>query len=301
VPTAARPIHALLLRLAAVAFISTLLMLVKLAATAGIALPEIMFWRQAIPALALFGWLAATGGLQRLRSRRIASHAGRAASGMVGMACNFAAAALLPLAEATVLGFTTPLFAVVLSALILREPVGAWRWGAVLLGFLGVLLIARPGGTPIPPLGAAAGLGAGLMVAIISFQIKDLSRTEESISVVFYFALFGALMMAPLLPATMTQHSAGQWLLLLALGLAGAIGQLLLTAALRHGAVASVIVMDYTALIWATGYGLLIWDQLPPATMWVGAPVIVAAGSIVAWRESRFGRRPSPAAAIEAD
>jgi len=296
-----RPMFALMLRIAAVACISTLLMLVKCAGQTGIALPEIMFWRQAIPAAALFGWLAANGRVSDLKTDRIFSHAGRAASGMFGMLCNFAASLLLPLAEATTLGFTTPLFAVIFSALILRLPIGHWRWGAVALGFMGVLVIAQPSGEPISALGAAAGLGSGLMVAMISFQIKDLARTDPATRVVFYFALFGALLMLPMLPHFMTPHSPFQWLLILGLGISGLTGQLLITASLRHGAVASVIVMDYTALIWATGYGWLIWDKLPPVTTWLGAPLIVAAGLIVAWRESRIGRSISPSAAIEGD
>jgi drug/metabolite transporter (DMT)-like permease len=301
VPHPERPIFALLLRLCSAAFISTLFMLVKLAGNAGIALPEIMFWRQAIPAMCIVGWLASRGQLARLRTARIGSHAGRATTGMVGMLCNFAASVYLPLPEGTVLGFTTPLFAVIIAAAVLRQPVGAWRWGAVLLGFLGVVVIAQPSGAPIPPIGAAAALGAGLMVAIISFQIKDLSRTDEPISVVFYFALFGALLMAPLLPFTMHAHGPGQWLLLLAIGLAGLFAQLLLTASLRLGAVASVVIMDYTALMWAVFYGWLVWGDAPGSAVLFGAPAIIAAGSIITWRETVRARAISPVTALEGD
>jgi drug/metabolite transporter (DMT)-like permease len=265
-------------------------MLGKLAGESGIALPEIMFWRQAITVPILAGWLAMVGELGLLKTQRLPVHAGRAAVGMAGMACNFAAAILLPLAEATTLGFTTPLFAVILAAAMMREQVGRWRWLAVALGFTGVLIIAQPGGQPIPPLGAAAGLGAGLLVALVSFQIRDLARTEAPIAVVFYFALFGAAMTLPLQPFVMSGHSTWQWLLLIAIGVVGTLGQLMLTQALRFGSVASVIVMDYTALVWATLYGWLIWDHLPPMATWLGAPAIVAAGITIAWREHRLGK-----------
>jgi drug/metabolite transporter (DMT)-like permease len=301
VPHSERPIYALLLRLCSALFISTLFMLVKLAGTSGIAVPEIMFWRQALPALVLAVWLLSRGQLARLRTARIGSHAARATTGMLGMLCNFGASVLLPLPEGTVLGFTTPLFAVIISAAVLRQMVGPWRWSAVLLGFVGVIVIAHPSGAPIPPLGAVAALGAGLAVAIISFQIKDLSRTDEPITVVFYFALFGALLMTPLLPFFMHEHSARQWLLLLAIGAIGLTAQLLLTASLRHGAVASVVIMDYTALIWAVFYSWSVWGDVPGAAIFFGAPAIIAAGSIIAWRETVLARRISPVAALEGD
>lgn len=103
----------------------------------------------------------------------------------------------------------------------------------------------------------------------------------------FYFALFGTLFLAPVMPFVMTHHTGTQWLMLLALGAMGTIGQLLLTGALRFGSVASVVVMDYTALIWTTLLGWRFFDQLPPASTWLGAPLIVAAGLVIAWREHR--------------
>jgi drug/metabolite transporter (DMT)-like permease len=297
---AEHPLLALVLRIAGIALISTMFMLVKYVGESGVALPEIMFWRQAVSLPILAGWLALTGGLGQLRTQRLASHGRRAVTGMTGMLCGFAASILLPLAEATTLQFTTPLFAVILTALMLRERVGPWRWTAVAIGFVGVLIIAQPGGHElISPLGAAAGLGSGLVVALVSFQIRDLGRTDTPAAIVFYFALFGTLMTAPFLPFTITAHNPAQWLILMSLGGLGTLGQLLLTTALRHGAVASVIVMDYSSLIWATLYGWLIWDQLPPLATWLGAPAIVAAGIIVAWRERKLAKAITPPAAID--
>lgn len=300
-PRPDRPLYALALRLAGVALIATLFLLVKLAGESGVALPEVMFWRQAVTLPVLLGWLALSGQMQQLRTQRIGAHGRRAGIGMLGMVCNFGAATLLPLAEATTLGFTTPLFAVILGALVLHHQIGPWRWAAVILGFAGVLVIAQPGHAPIDPLGTAAGLGSGLMVAIISYQIRDLGRTEAPTATVFYFALFGTLIMAPFLPFVMTPHSPRVWAILLALGLAGTLGQLLITAALRHGPVASVIVMDYSSLIWALLFGWAVWDRLPVTATWLGAPLIVSAGLIVLWRERIHARTPSPAAAVEGD
>jgi drug/metabolite transporter (DMT)-like permease len=298
---AQRPLLALAFRIGSVSFLSTLLMLVKLAGESGVALPEIMFWRQFLTVPVVLALLAATGQLDRLKTERIASHAGRAMSGMTGMVCNFGATILLPLSVATTLGFTTPLFAVILTALVLRDHVGPWRWAAVVLGFAGVLVIAQPGHEPINLLGGALGLASGFLVAVISFQIRDLGRTEEPIRVVFYFALFGSALMALALPFFMTAHTAYQWLLLIGCGLTGLIGQLFVTASLRHGAVATVIVMDYLALLWATLYGWAIWDHLPSLATWLGAPLIIAAGVLITWREHKLARALSPNAPLSVE
>lgn len=276
--------------------LSTLTMLVKYTAGTGVAFPEILFWRQVPSVVLIYGWLAWRGETHRLKSNRLPVHFRRAMMGMVGMFFTFGAPLLLPLAESTALGFTTPIFAVILSALLLKEQVGPVRWLAVALGFAGVLIIARPGDAAIPPLGAAVGLGAGFMVALISIQVRDLGRTDESISIVFWFAALSAPVLALGLPFYASQHSAWQWLLLIGAGVIGCLGQILLTAALRYGQVASVIVMDYSALVWATLYGWLIWDEMPPTATWLGAPVIIMAGAVIAWREHMHHRRVPPAA-----
>lgn len=292
-----RPILALFLRLLATGVLATLIMLVKFTAESGVAFAEILFWRQAPTVILILGWLALRGEVGRLRTKRLPVHARRALLGLTGMCFTFGAPILLPLAESTTLGFTTPIFAVILSALLLREKVGPVRWLAVVLGFAGVIIIAQPGQSHIPPFAAFVGLGAGFMVALISIQVRDLGRTEESISIVFWFAALSSPILALILPFVISAHSPWQWFLLLSCGVLGCVGQLLLTAALRYGQVATVIVMDYTALVWATLYGWLVWDQLPPAATWLGAPLIIAAGAVIAWREHRLHKRASPATA----
>lgn len=279
--------------------LSTMFMLAKLVSEHGISLPELIFWRQAISVMLILGWLLAGGKLGLLATRRIGSHALRAGTGTIGLFCNLGAAVLLALPEATTLGFTAPLFAVLATALVMRARVGPWRWTAVGLGFAGVLIVAQPGANPVPPLGLAAGLGAGVMVTIISFQIRDLSRTEPPISCVFWFAFFGALFTAAGLPFYGRAHSAEEWLLLAATGIAGTLAQILMTSALRYGPVATVMVMDYSALIWATLYGWLIWGSLPPRATWIGAPLIVAAGLLVIWREHKLARPLSPTSSLD--
>lgn len=277
--------------------LATLVMVVKYTVDAGVAFPEILFWRQVPSAVLILSWLLVRGQINRLKTERLPAHARRALLGMTGMFFTFGAPVLLPLAVATTLGFTTPIFAVILSALLLKEIIGPVRWLAVALGFAGVVIIAQPGHFTIPPFGAFVGLGAGFMVALISIQVRDLGRTEESLSIVFWFAAISAPILALGLPFYASAHSPWQWFLLLGGGVLGLVGQLLLTASLRYGQVASVIVMDYSALIWATLYGWLIWDELPPAATWLGAPAIIAAGAVIAWREHLHRRELFPTAA----
>jgi len=285
-----RPLLALLIRLGAIAALATMSALIKLASQHHIHVLEIMFWRQLISIPLILTWLAATGTVGTLKTQRPRTHFMRALYGTIGMLFNFGAVILLPLAEATTMAFTAPIWAVILATLLLKEKIGAWRWSAVLFGFAGVLLIAQPGSRDIPLFGAAVSLSGAFMVALISIQIADLNRTDKPATIVFYFALFSIPMTALALPFVMTAHDTTGWLLLLAIGIAGVIGQLLLTAALRFGAVASVIVMDYSSLFWATLYGWLWFDSLPPPSTWLGAPLIIAAGLVIAWREHRLSR-----------
>ncbi len=134
-------------------------------------------------------------------------------------------------------------------------------------------------------------LGAIAALSTMSALIKLASQHGiHLLEIMFWRQLVSVPMTAVALPFVMTAHDTTGWLLLLAIGISGVIGQLLLTAALRFGAVASVIVMDYSQLFWATLYGWLLFSSLPPASTWLGAPLIIAAGLVIAWREHRLSR-----------
>jgi len=285
---------ALGLRLLAAMILSAMLMLVKLAGERGLWLPETMFWRQLIPAIGIFGWLAARGELHRLRTDRPWIHARRAFLGTTGMFFTLGVVLLLPLAEATVLGFAAPIFAVILSATVLREHVGIWRWTAVVLGLVGVVLTTGFDRSHLPLAGVAVGIMSALMVALVSIQVRDLARTEEPLRVVFYFSAFSLPALAPFLLFTDLHHDATSWAIIAGIGLTGLVAQILMTAALRLGSVSSVIVMDYSSLGWAAMWGFLVFGQLPPASTWVGAPVVMVAGLIIAWREQVVARKRGP-------
>jgi drug/metabolite transporter (DMT)-like permease len=290
-PIEQRPMLALGLRLGSAFLFSVVLLLIKLTGDRGVWFPETLVWRQVVPSVLLLGWLAGHGQLHRLRTARPWVHARRAAIGSVGMFMTLGVVLLLPLAEATVLGFTAPIFAVILSVLVLHERVGVWRIGAVVLGLIGVVIMANPSQSHLPLFGLAVGVGAAFMVALVSIQLRDLGRTEEPVTIVFYFSAMSAPALALLLPFAPGghdrpfHHDAITWLMIGGIGLFGMFSQLLMTAALRYGRVSSVIVMDYAQFGWSLLWGWLVFDHLPPASTWLGAPAIIAAGAIIARRE----------------
>ncbi len=288
-----RPVLALVLRLAGIAAMSLMAAQIKLAGADGIHLIEMIFWRQAATIPLIAAWALATGSVAQLATARPGAHVVRSLYGMAGMTLNFAALMLLPLAEAVTLSFSAPIFAVVLSVLLLREKVHAWRWGSVAVGFAGVVIITQPGGGELPLFGIALGVAGAIMIALISIHIRGLTRTENSLTIVFWFSVVTVACGLPIIPFVAQAHDTTQWLLLAGIGVSGTIGQILITLALRYGKVSSVIVMDYSGLIWATLLGWLLFATLPPVTTWIGAPLVVAAGLVIAWRERvRAHRNP---------
>lgn len=288
-----RPLLALFVRLLAAFALATMGMLVKLAGERGAHLVELIFWRQLLTMVLLGAGLALTGKLAMLRTQRLPAHARRAASGLLGMIFTYGAVLLLPLAEATTLGFTAPIFAVLIAIVLFQERIGPYRWAAVAMGFAGVIVVMQPFGgldQGVTLTGIAVGLVAPFMVALISFQIQDLNTTENPWSIVFWFAALTAPVAALALPFVTTAHDPLTWALILGMGLVGAAAQVLLTTSLRFGSAAVILLMDYTALLWASFYGYAIFDRAAPASLWFGAPLIIAAGLLIAWRERQLAK-----------
>ncbi|WP_294288666.1 DMT family transporter [uncultured Sphingomonas sp.] len=285
-------------RLASVVAFATMGALIKLAETRGAGLVELLFFRQAGSIPVVVAWVALGPGLASLRTNRLSAHAVRCAVGLSSMTFMFSTLLLLPLAEATTLQFTVPIFATILGAMFLREKTGIHRWSAVALGFIGVLVVAQPGSGHIPWQGAATGLAAASLSATVSILIRRMGASEPPATIVFYFSV---LSMVPLLPAflwTLGTHDAGTWAMLVCIGLVGAIGQLTMTTAITLAPVSVVVPMDYSGLIWATLYGWALFGVLPDAWTWIGAPLIVASGLYIVWREQRLARgiaRSAPA------
>ncbi len=273
------------LRLLAIALLSTMSALVKYAETRGATLAETMFWRQFCALPLVLAFVMAGPGLGSLRTRRFRGHLARAAVGGVGMIFTFGAVVVLPLAEATTFQFTVPIFATILGATLLGERTGAQRWSAVLVGFVGVLIVAQPGsGGRIDLEGAAVGLLAAAFVAMVSILLRQL-RDEPAGTTVFYFTTLTLVPLSIAYAMDLRQHDAFTWGVLASIGLVGGAGQIALTASLRHAPVGAVVPMDYSGLVWATLYGWLLFGVLPTPMTWIGAPIIIASGLYIVWRE----------------
>jgi drug/metabolite transporter (DMT)-like permease len=285
------------LRVAATTCFAFMALLVKLGHEAGVNIVELAFYRFAFGLPPLLLWIAASRNFAAWRTQRPLAHLWRGTIGLTTLVLGFSALAYLPLAEATTLGFAAPLFAVMLSALILGEPVGRYRWSAVLVGFLGMLVVMRPEGRHLPTAGLLlAGLSA-FGAGIVTITIRQVGRTESTQTTVLWFTLFSIIVTGALMPFFASAHDGGAWLLLLALGAVGGTSQICLTASLRYAPVPVVAPFDYVQLLWSVLLGWLIFAQRPLATTWLGAAIIMASGLYTLYREHRLGREAAREAA----
>jgi drug/metabolite transporter (DMT)-like permease len=287
-PSAERRLFALGLRLFGVSCLSIMTVFIKLAGERGIPTSEMMFWRQAFAVPVVVTFVLATSGLPSLKTEHFGLHASRTIFGLITMALTFSSYLLLPLAEATTIGFTVPIFATIMSALVLRERTGWHRWGAVLAGFAGVLIVVQPGSGHIPATGAIVGLTSAFLIGCMTLLLRELGKTEAAGTTVFYFSALSVPILAPFLFLYGSAHDATGWLLLLAIGMIGGIGQIAFTASLRWAPISTVVGMDYISLLWSTVFGWLVWNHFPSAATWIGAPIIIASGLYIAWREHRL-------------
>ena len=293
-PASSRPAQnrllGIALRIGATTCFAFMAAMIKLGYAAGVSTPELAFYRFAFGLIPLFVWIAWDRNFAAWRTERPLAHATRAALGLTTMVLAFSSLAYLPLAESTTIGFAAPLFAVALSALILKERVGPHRWSAVALGFLGVLVVMRPGGTHVPAIGLALAVAAALGVGFVTVTIRQIGRTEGTQTTVLWFSLLSMLALAPLLPFFARAHPPQTWAVIAALGLFGGFGQLFLTSSLRFAPVSVVVPFDYTQLLWAVLLGWYLFASQPPATTWAGAAVIIASGLYTVYREHKLGR-----------
>lgn len=284
----ARPLLGIMLRLAAMVMLGVMFVLVKLAAERGVHLVESLFWRQLTGLPVVILWLWSVGKLHDVRTANPAAHSLRSILGLSGMALNFAAMTMLPMAEATTISFASPIFATLLAAVLLSEPTGKYRWGAVALGFIGVLLAMRPG-TASHGIGPWVALAGALLTAAVTIQLRKMSKHENTGAIVFWFSLISLIPLGIGLIIVSKSHDATTWAIVAGLAICGAIAQLLLTSAMRHASVATVATMDYSGLIWSVLFGYMVFDALPDRGTWIGAPLIIAAGLIIIWREQKLG------------
>ncbi len=247
---------------------------------------EIIFHRSLIGAVALGAYFA-WSDLSRLRTRVLKAHMGRATLNFAGMALWFQAIVSMPLAEATALHFTLPLYTVIFAAMFLGERVGWRRWSATAIGFLGALVVLRPGAVPVgaPAIMvlASAAFYGGAVVAI-----KLLTRTDAALSIAFYSnLLMGAIALVPTL-FLWSGPTLADVPLLVALAVIGTAAPYCFTRALVNLDASAVAPLDFLRLPFTAFAAWLIFAEVPDRWTWVGAAVIFGSTTYVARREARL-------------
>lgn len=250
-------------------------------------LSEVLFFRYL--AATSFFWviLLTTAGLSALITRRPLDHAIRSVSGIVSLGLLYFAITRIPIADATALSYAAPIFITVLSIFLLGEVIGVQRWMAVLAGFIGVLLIARPeaGNWDIGVLAAAASALTGAFVAI---WLRKLSSSEKSVTIGVYYNSLGSLVcLVWMLTSAWLTPRGDDWWLFLAFGLGCGLQQWLLTVSFRYAEASLLAPFEYLAMVFAAIVGFVFWDEVPVMTTWIGAAIIAASGLFIFLRRQR--------------
>jgi len=265
---------------------ATMAALLKLASARGLNVAELVFYRSLFALPVVLIWVLKRDSLAVLRPNRPVAHVWRSGLGLLSMGLTFQALILLPLADATAINFTAPIFATILSFLVLKEFVGVHRWTAVLVGFAGVLVVARPGGSSLPALGVAIALAAAISQAAVTTTLRHLQKSETVAAIVFWFAIAGSIAGSILMLFFGHAHEWQAIAFAIAGGLLGGFGQLFMTASLR-APVSAVTPFDYLQIIAATAFGWLLFSDVPTRHTIVGAALIAGSGLYTAWREHR--------------
>lgn len=224
------------------------------------------------------------GGPGALRSRRPAAHLLRGVLWIGATILFFTSIMHLPLAEATALVFVAPLFITALSALFLAEAVGWRRWLAVIAGFIGVLVIIRPGGDAFQPVSLLP-VATAFVYALLMLSARWVDPRESVWTLLLYLTAVGALLSDFLAPFFWTAIHPGDIWLFAAIALFGTAGMTMMTQAFRLAPAALVAPLDYTALPWAATLGWLIWNDVPDFATFLGATIIIASGVFIILRE----------------
>ena len=230
---------------------------------------------------------------QAIYTKRPLGQLGRGLMSVGGMYSNFAALTRLPLADVTAIQFASPLITVGLAALILKERVRIFRWSAVCVGFVGVLIMLVPHLDPAHYTSLASAAAVGAMLAVLSafinagtvIQTRRLTRTETTPSIVFYFSLICTIAGAATLPFAWHTPTLFELAILITLGILGGLAHIFLTESYRFAAASVIAPFDYTSMLWALMLGYWMFGEVPTTLVFVGAAIVIAAGLFVIWRE----------------
>ncbi len=239
--------------------------------------------------------LMMNGRVRPWKSQRIAGHFWRTLMGTTSMVLGFYAVSMLPLADATALGFSQPLFSVCVAAIVLHEKVRWRRWSATIVGFIGVLVMVRPGEGSLQA-GALIALANALTVSLSILLVRRLSDSETPLMILTQFAVWSTLLLA--LPAIWVWRWPDAWGWTLAIGVAASatVGQYFWVQAFKAGEMSAVAPFEYLRLPFAVFMGWLIWGQMPEIWTYVGAAIVIASALYIAQREAQLARERKKAA-----
>lgn len=298
-PATRGPVFGILLKLASTLVFTGMVACVK-AASATIPIGEVVFSRSFFGLVPVLTYLAYKGELvAAFRTQRIGGHFLRSGVGVSSMFLWFACLALIPLPEALAIGYASPLITVVLAALVLGETVRIYRWSAVMVGFLGILIILAPRLSLSSESLAASGSGEtwGALAALTSactaaaamVLIRRLITTESTPSIVVYFSLIASGFALLTLPWGWVLPNLWEASLLVLAGLLGGIGQILMTESYRHADASTIATFDYSGMIWGLLVGYLMFGEAAGPIVLIGMAIVIAAGIFIIWRERHIG------------
>lgn len=291
------PLRGIVLKLCSVAVFMAMASLIK-AASDAVPPGEAVFFRSTFAVPVIVVWLIATRSLRTgLATGNPLGHFWRGLLGTAAMGFGFAGLGLLPLPEVTAIGYAAPLLTVIFAAMFLGEQVRAFRILAVALGMVGVLIVLSPRLTAISSgqIGAEEALGAvvvlvgAVFASLAQVFVRRLVMEEKTTAIVFYFSVNSALLSLITVPFGWTLPDPASAAMLIAAGLLGGIGQVLLTSSYRNAPASVVAPFEYASMLLALGVGYVVFDEVPTWTVLGGAALVVVAGILIIWRESRLG------------
>ncbi len=284
-----RPVLGIALMLAGIAGFAVMDAIIKWL-TADYSVAQVVALRSwfGLPLLCLFALYE--GGLETLRTRRPLVHVGRYLLVLALSFSFFWALSQMKLVDAIAITFAAPIFITALSVPLLKEPVGLHRWVAISVGFCGVLIMLRPG-IGVFQWAALVVLGSVVVYALLMITTRAFKSTESTAALMLYPQLGMSLTGIVLAPYFWVTPSLGDLGLFALAGLFGSVGVMCLTHAFRLGPAAVISPFEYSALIWATLLGFLLWGELPDAITLVGAGIVISSGLYIIYRETvKVGR-----------
>lgn len=260
---------------------------------------EKVFFRSVFALPPILLWVCLHGKLvERLRTSDPWGHLRRGLAGVSAMSLGFLAIGLLPFSEVVAIGYAAPLFATLLAALLLGERLRVYRLGAIALGLVGVLLVLSPrlglleegeATGRMQLIGASAALAAAILSAFAQVFARGLVATETTASVAFWFTVTSTVCALATLPFGWVLPEPDHLALLVAAGVLGGTGQILLTESYRHAELAVIAPFDYASILLSLAIGWFVFTEAPTTTMLGGAVLVILAGLVILRREHRLG------------